>query len=433
MYNNAFTTSRKLFFLFRLVLKNTDIWHHWESVSSSNFLVISLLFGFNKDRHDPLLYKSRTSSKLPAYIYLLVFFCAATVPLMGQETLGKIGRFAPSGQYLALYRSDDMLQLINMNTGTADSLAWMPNLYDMKFNSAGSKLMLQDFGEDNWVFSLYDIDRRKTDYQLDEVVNYKDVMFVSLQQLDFSSDGRYLLGLFTREGLASVYDSNNGKRLLTLEGNRGEFSHITIDPKGARLLVAGYQNAGRVLSMPDGKEKYRLKLSGVPRSATAARFSPDGKLILVAYEDNHINLWSAQDGASGSVKMRIPSKEGVFSADACQLLAWTEGRSLDLWDVITGTLRLTLPGYETLEFNEVEHKILPAFSIDGNYVMCVVNNRIMVWDTKEGKLTLSIEATSKILDIDYTNCRYITVDGDSLYLYNALSGDLVITYPLNNK
>jgi Transposase DDE domain len=43
--------------------KNSDISAHWESVSSSNFLVILLLFGHNKIRHDSLFLKSRTRSK----------------------------------------------------------------------------------------------------------------------------------------------------------------------------------------------------------------------------------------------------------------------------------------------------------------------------------------------------------------------------------
>ena len=52
MYKSALTITRKLCFRLRRMLKNNDIAAHWESLSSSNFLVITLMFGHNKVRHD---------------------------------------------------------------------------------------------------------------------------------------------------------------------------------------------------------------------------------------------------------------------------------------------------------------------------------------------------------------------------------------------
>jgi WD40 repeat protein len=111
----------------------------------------------------------------------------------------------------------------------------------------------------------------------------------------------------------------------------------------------------------------------------ALAFSPDGKTLAVASQDQGVELWDwpARKVRGALVGESREVRRLVFLPDG-RTLATTDHRAVRLWDVASGRLRETLPGaYERAECLE--------FSPDGRLVAASRRGNVCLWEVATGK------------------------------------------------
>src|SRR5437588_2638540 len=159
---------------------------------------------------------------------------------------------------------------------------------------------------------------------------------------DLSPDGKFLAR--AGSGQAELWDVAYGKQLHALTG-QPHFYKVAFSPDGKTLASIGgdvepgkYEVAVKLWDVATGKERVLGK--GQPIRAFSLAFSPDGKTLTTSYLDPAaVKLW---DVATGKEKLELGGAWGslAFSPDGKTLAVGD--RSVQLWDLTTGTKRGSL-------------------------------------------------------------------------------------------
>jgi WD40 repeat protein len=150
---------------------------------------------------------------------------------------------------------------------------------------------------------------------------------------------------------------------------------VVFSPDGRWIATASEDNTARVWEAATGKELARLKHDNI---VTSVVFSPDGRWIATASEDNTARVW---DTATGKELTRLKHdsyvNSVVFSPDG----RWVATASYDtarVWDAATGK-----------ELAHLKHDDLVSsvvFSPDGRWIATASNdNTARVWEASTGK------------------------------------------------
>lgn len=113
-------------------------------------------------------------------------------------------------------------------------------------------------------------------------------------------------------------------------------------------LVSASDDFTMYLWEPFKSTKPIQRLLGHQKQVNHVTFSPDGFYIASTSFDNHIKLWSAQEGKfiftlRGHV---APVYQCAFSPDSRLLVSASKDTTLKVWDVQTGKLSTDLPGHK---------------------------------------------------------------------------------------
>jgi hypothetical protein len=164
--------------------------------------------------------------------------------------------------------------------------------------------------------------------------------------VSWSPDGRRL-ATGSSDGTAKVWDSADGRGLLTLKGHAGRVYAVSWSPDGRRLATASGDRTTELWEAAEGRE--RLTLTGHTGSINAASWSPDGRRLATASDDGTAKIWGAADGRD---LLTLKGHTGAvnaasWSSDGRRLATASGDGTAKVWDAAGGYELLTLKGHNS--------------------------------------------------------------------------------------
>jgi WD40 repeat protein len=215
----------------------------------------------------------------------------------------------------------------------------------------------------------------------------------SVDELTFSPDGTLLAA--AREYAVELRDGTTGRPLRVLAGHTEAVQGLAFSPDGGRLASASRDGTVRIWDVPTGQVGRVLAVDG-PR---AVRFSPDGTRLAVAGYRGLFVLDPASGDIAGAEMVLAPDTgfdSVAFSPDGSLIAALEQHVGCQVFDAVTGTLRLRLPGpgesaWRRLRNRAWSRRLVEAdFTGDGSELATVaLDGAIRVWDAATGELRTS--------------------------------------------
>jgi WD40 repeat protein len=247
------------------------------------------------------------------------------------------------------------------------------------------------------------------------------------REIAVSADGKRF-ATTGEDGTPTVWETDTGKRLLTLRGHKGAVNGIAFSPDGSLLATAGDDRTVRLWDAASGRELQVLR--GHRKLVLGVAFSPDGRLLATSSRDGTVRIWNVAAGTQHLV-LRGPPGEGLyiisgltpaFSPDGSRVTSggWF---STPIWNLATGRISMVLPGQE--EATAV------AFSPDGTRVATAVDLGVQTWDAQTGKPLITLSGhTGDVVSIDYSpDGTRIATGGDdgTAQVWDAATGESLLT------
>ena len=214
--------------------------------------------------------------------------------------------------------------------------------------------------------------------------------------------------------IATLWDAGTAKKLRTFEGHTGSIYGVQLSSDGKRLLTASSDKTVKLWDMVTGKEL--VVFGGHTNGVRTALFGPGDKWVASACKDGHVKVWDAQTGRV------VHDLEGVKNHHCCLALSSDGTRlaygvtAIRIWDLKTGTLTSTLPGYGSavrgLGFNKADDRLAVATEdglarvcdpANGNVLMTLKGHsgiayRVIFSADGQRLATASLDSTVRIWD-----------------------------------
>ncbi|HEY5914556.1 MAG TPA: protein kinase [Verrucomicrobiae bacterium] len=160
----------------------------------------------------------------------------------------------------------------------------------------------------------------------------------------------------------------------------GPINDAAFSPDSRRVVTASEDHTARVWDLGTGGQLFSLPHTGIVYSAT---FSPNGHLIATSSSDGRVHMWNAGNGQAllqSPIRHRGRSvgPHPCFTPDGGRLVTITDGRTLRIWDPVTGQPR----GQPLQHGRNVSSFVI---SPDGRHILTLTSDEwAWVWDAVTG-------------------------------------------------
>ena len=217
--------------------------------------------------------------------------------------------------------------------------------------------------------------------------------------------GNFLVNADTRTQveLALLNTVHNVAAPNTLGGHAKKVLGVSFSPDGKMLASASDDNTVKLWDPSTGKEIKTL--SGHTDWVRGVSFSPDSKMLASAGGDNTVKLWDISTGKEIKTLSRHANwvMDVSFSPDGKMLASASADKTVKLWDTRTGKEIKTLTGHANWVMDV-------SFSPDGKMLASAsADKTVKLWDTRTLK-----EIKTLTGHIGYANSVNFSRDGKML-------------------
>ncbi len=155
-----------------------------------------------------------------------------------------------------------------------------------------------------------------------------------VQALAFSPTTN-LLAAGDRDGMLSIWDVAQKKRLSRVQAHDDWLLSVALSPDGSRIATAGADRRVKLWDAASGV--LTAELAGHEGKVLSVIFSPDGRLLASGAEDKSVRLWDVQTGHEAAV---LTGHTGAvravrFAPDRALLASAGDDGSIRLWQLAT--------------------------------------------------------------------------------------------------
>ncbi|MHC1765548.1 MAG: protein kinase family protein [Verrucomicrobiia bacterium] len=157
----------------------------------------------------------------------------------------------------------------------------------------------------------------------------------SLFSLAFSPDGRRIVAGFWNE-TALVWETDSSRELLALEGHVGAVWAVAWSPDGEHIITGGED--GTIKLWDASKGRLLRSLRGHTGAISSIAWSPDGRWIASGGTDVTVKVWKTfPDPAAVEIKLKANVRAARFSQDGKHLVMAGDDWHVRVWDVASAT------------------------------------------------------------------------------------------------
>jgi len=236
---------------------------------------------------------------------------------------------------------------------------------------------------------------------------------ISFHSISYSPDGKLIVSCgnengghnLIRNAIVHIWDANTGERLkeyIVLRNNANILS-TSFSPDGKSLLLAAEDNRIRILDFENGNELKQLKVTSIGSYANpnlAATYSPEGKKVVCTPADGTIRVWEIeQDFDYIKLNSEYNIHSIAFSPDGRNLVVAYDKNNLGIKTTLpeNNSISLGLGDYIGIwsidEYGVILREWVGhegyvnslSYSLDGQFIVSSsFDNTIRIWEAETG-------------------------------------------------
>lgn len=203
-----------------------------------------------------------------------------------------------------------------------------------------------------------------------------------VSSIAFSPDGQTLAS-GSLDCSIRLWNCSTGACFKTLQGHTSWIWKVSFSPDGQKLVSGGSDHTIKVWDVTSGDEQ---TLSGHTHWVRSVAFSPDGQTLLSSSDDQTVRLWNLETSTALHVLEHAGfSQSATFSPDGKLVVSGCHDGGIRLWSADTGQCLRILRGHAA-------YVLSVGFSPDSQMIASGgQDGTVKLWDVETGQCTKTLQ------------------------------------------